>query len=274
MQVPHFASVLVRGPDPGTVAIFAFAATAEPTNGTADYTDSEANDSDGILWARQLFEDNNAKNEFSYAGLDLASFEFDDLTKGGIPKTRVRFWRRSRGSCATNRAEDWTPTEVSRKYKMFERLDPDFYAAVRLASRLEKIEAAIKFQKVGGASASLPWNKRGKGLDGFRAGSSPTPPVGFAIGRTGVPSLFAIVAAEKGRARSTYHGWKECPNGGKRATGGTAAYDGEGVAEAMHTLALCQIFQVVADDGAEAFAAAVAEYGAAAAGYSRYLTRR
>ncbi|KAK3268022.1 hypothetical protein CYMTET_23452 [Cymbomonas tetramitiformis] len=32
----------------------------------------------------------------------------------------------------------------------------------------------------------------------------------------------------------------------------------------MHTLALCQIFQVVADDGAEAFAAAAAEYGAPA----------
>ncbi|KAK3285117.1 hypothetical protein CYMTET_7266 [Cymbomonas tetramitiformis] len=107
---------------------------------------------------------------------------------------------------------------MSRKYKMFERLDPDFYAAVRaelggtagpgvvgaaysgaderivevlgqLTSRLEKIEAAIKFQKVG---------------------------------------------------------------------------DGEGDAEAMHTLALCQIFQVAADNGAEAFAAAVAGYGAPA----------
>ncbi|KAK3243871.1 hypothetical protein CYMTET_46494 [Cymbomonas tetramitiformis] len=40
--------------------------------------------------------------------------------------------------------------------------------------------------------------------------------------------------------------------------------DGEGAAEAMHALALCQIFQEAADDGAEAFAAAVAEYGAPA----------
>ncbi|KAK3268003.1 hypothetical protein CYMTET_23470 [Cymbomonas tetramitiformis] len=32
----------------------------------------------------------------------------------------------------------------------------------------------------------------------------------------------------------------------------------------MHTFALCQIFQVAADDGSEAFAAAVAEYGAPA----------
>ncbi|KAK3259022.1 hypothetical protein CYMTET_31961 [Cymbomonas tetramitiformis] len=42
------------------------------------------------------------------------------------------------------------------------------------------------------------------------------------------------------------------------------AADGEGAAEAMYTLALCQIFQVAADDGSEAFAAAVAEYGAPA----------
>ncbi|KAK3284431.1 hypothetical protein CYMTET_7932 [Cymbomonas tetramitiformis] len=41
--------------------------------------------------------------------------------------------------------------------------------------------------------------------------------------------------------------------------------DGEGADEAMHTLlALCQIFRMAADDGSEAFAAAVAEYGAPA----------
>ncbi|KAK3258044.1 hypothetical protein CYMTET_32896 [Cymbomonas tetramitiformis] len=67
-----------------------------------------------------------------------------------------------------------------------------------------------------------------------------------------------------------YHGWKDCPYGGKGATGGTAAFcmpadrRREGAAEAMHTLALCEIFQVAADDGAEAFAAAMAEYGAPA----------
>ncbi|KAK3283731.1 hypothetical protein CYMTET_8591 [Cymbomonas tetramitiformis] len=128
-----------------------------------------------------------------------------------------------------NRSEDWTPTESTRKYKLYERLDPEFYAAVRvrypmpanlrpvplstltnlvthifvaweqqqaelgvaagpgiagtaysgvdervlevlglLTSRLEKIEAAIKFQKTGG-TAALPRNRRGKGLGGFRA---------------------------------------------------------------------------------------------------------
>ncbi|KAK3279426.1 hypothetical protein CYMTET_12691 [Cymbomonas tetramitiformis] len=66
-----------------------------------------------------------------------------------------------------------------------------------------------------------------------------------------------------------YHGYKECPTyGGKSAAGGTAAYcmpaDGGGADEAMRTLALCHIFQVAADDGSEAFAAAVGEYGAPA----------
>ncbi|KAK3242937.1 hypothetical protein CYMTET_47391 [Cymbomonas tetramitiformis] len=37
-----------------------------------------------------------------------------------------------------------------------------------------------------------------------------------------------------------------------------------GADEAMRTLTLCQIFQVAADDGSDAFAAAVAEYGAPA----------
>ncbi|KAK3285442.1 hypothetical protein CYMTET_6956 [Cymbomonas tetramitiformis] len=56
--------------------------------------------------------------------------------------------------------------------------------------------------------------------------------------------------------------------GGKGAAGGTAAYcmpaGGESADEAMHTLALCHIFQVAADDGSEAFAVTVAEYGAPA----------
>ncbi|KAK3288377.1 hypothetical protein CYMTET_4131 [Cymbomonas tetramitiformis] len=40
--------------------------------------------------------------------------------------------------------------------------------------------------------------------------------------------------------------------------------DGEGADEAIHTMALCQIFQVAADDGSEASTAAVAVYGAPA----------
>ncbi|KAK3232763.1 hypothetical protein CYMTET_56902 [Cymbomonas tetramitiformis] len=225
-----------------------------------------------------------------------------------------------------NRSEDWTPTESTRKYKLHERLDPEFYAAVRvrypmpadlrpvplstltnlvthifvaweqqqaelgvaagpgvagaaysgvdgrvlevlglLTSRLEKIEAAIKFQKAGGAAA-LPRNRRGKGLDGFRAGSSPTPPVGFdRENRRALPLCHRCGREGEGKK---YHGYKECPYHGGKNAAETAAYsmpaDAQGADEDMRTLALCQIFQVAADDGSDAFAAAVAEYGAPA----------
>ncbi|KAK3284430.1 hypothetical protein CYMTET_7931 [Cymbomonas tetramitiformis] len=265
---------------------------------------AHANDPDGILRARQLFEENNAKvtaiyakgrhrqwakavrelslggkdqyfeaakdseklskivvvlkNEFSSAGLDLASFEFDDLAKevtfrkdgrcalldlikGCVPPgvrqtlqeehSQLRYparvdprplLAREQRLVRDNRSEDWTPTETSRTYKLFERLDPEFtrrrwelgvaagpsvagaaYSGVgerviELTARLEKIEAAIKFQKAGGA-ASLPRNRRGKkGLDGFRDGSSPTPSPLVSAGTTGVPSLSVIVAARGG----------------------------------------------------------------------------
>ncbi|KAK3273741.1 hypothetical protein CYMTET_18033 [Cymbomonas tetramitiformis] len=328
------------------------------------------------------------KNEFSSAGLDLSSFDLDDLAKAVISKvnellydslayivgtdsaaehflhgtdsvsdrdgrralldlikgcvppgvrqtlqeehSQLRYPARvdprpllakKQRLVRDNRSEDWTPTESTRKYRLYERLDPDFYAAVRvrypmpaearssrpravvdaheschshfcgmgtaaggagsggearhcwgrlvlrrrrevlglLTSRLEKIEAAIKFQKTGG-EAALPRNRRGKGLDGFRAGSTPTPPVGFdRVNRRALPLCHRCGREGEGKK---YHGYKECPYGGKNAAG-TAAYcmpaDGEGADEAMRTLALCQIFRVAADDGADAFAAAVAD---------------
>ncbi|KAK3245992.1 hypothetical protein CYMTET_44460 [Cymbomonas tetramitiformis] len=160
------------------------------------------------------------KNEFCSAGLDLASFEFDDLTKGVIPKAELGVAVGPSVAGAAYSGVDERVIEV----------------LGQLTTRLEKIEPAIKFQKVGGRPDVLP--------------------------------LFASAAAERGEEIRVIDDWKECPYGGKGATGGTAAYcmpaDGEGAAEAMHTLALCQIFQVAADDGPEAFAAAVAEYGAPA----------
>ncbi|KAK3271337.1 hypothetical protein CYMTET_20306 [Cymbomonas tetramitiformis] len=69
-----------------------------------------------------------------------------------------------------------------------------------LTTRLEKIEAAINFQKAGGT--------------------------------IGVPFPSAIAAAERVKGRRTMGTSKECPYGGKSAAGGTAAYcmpaDGEG----------------------------------------------
>ncbi|KAK3241413.1 hypothetical protein CYMTET_48819 [Cymbomonas tetramitiformis] len=229
-------------------------------------------------------------NVFGWAGLRLSSFDFDDLAKAVIPKVNELLYdtlayvvksdsaaehfllgtdsvsdrdgrralldlikgcvppgvrqtlqeehsqlryparvdprpllaREQRLVLRDNRSEDWTPTEPSRKYKLFERLDPEFYAAVRV---------------------------RYRPMDNRRA-----LPLCHRCGREG-----------EGK---TYHAYKECPYGGKSAVGGTVAYcmpaDGEGADEAIHTLALCQIFQVAADAGSEAFAAAVAEYGAPA----------
>ncbi|KAK3269839.1 hypothetical protein CYMTET_21736 [Cymbomonas tetramitiformis] len=53
---------------------------------------------------------------------------------------------------------------------------------------------------------------------------------------------YTLKQAREGEGKK-YHGYKECPHGGKSAAAGTAAYcmpaDGEGADEAMHTLALC-----------------------------------
>ncbi|KAK3233424.1 hypothetical protein CYMTET_56285 [Cymbomonas tetramitiformis] len=140
------------------------------------------------------------KNEFSSAGLDLSSFDLNDLAKAIIPKVgellydTIAYIVKTTDSAAghfllgtdsvsdrdgrralldlikgcvppgvrqtlqeehsqlryparvdprpllakkqrlvrDNRSEDWTPTESRRKYKLYERLDPDFYAAVRV----------------------------------------------------------------------------------------------------------------------------------------------
>ncbi|KAK3276196.1 hypothetical protein CYMTET_15713 [Cymbomonas tetramitiformis] len=205
---------------------------------------ARANDSDGILRARQLFEDNNAKVATVYAKGRHRQWAkaFDDLAKGVIPKvnellydtlayivktdsaaehfllgtdsvsdrdgrqalldlikasrvaslldfaklsrrstrsfdirlvwTRVRFWRRSNDLCAIT-----GPSVAGAAYSGVDERVIEVLG--QLTTRLEKIEAAIKFQKIGGAASSAPRNKRGKGLDGFRVGSSPTPSVGF-----------------------------------------------------------------------------------------------
>ncbi|KAK3249272.1 hypothetical protein CYMTET_41292 [Cymbomonas tetramitiformis] len=141
-------------------------------------------------------------------------------------------------------------------------------------TRVEKIEAAIKFQRLG-ASTQPPKNRRGKGLAGFRACASPTPPVGFY--RHAMKALHLCHRCGREGVGNKYHGWKECPYGGKGAAGGTAAYcmpaDGEGAAEDMHTLALCHIFQVAADDEAvESDGIDVSAYGFSVPGSSGLLT--
>ncbi|KAK3235067.1 hypothetical protein CYMTET_54709 [Cymbomonas tetramitiformis] len=177
------------------------------------------------------------------AELDLSSFEFDDLAKKVIPKVNELLYDTFAYIVKSDSAAEHFllgTDSVSDRDGRRALLDLiKGWVPPGLTTRLEKIEAAIKFQKAGGT--------------------------------TGVPSLSAIVAAERGRGRIEEISWLEgipVRKGGKSAAGGTAAYcmpaDGEGADEAMHTLALCQIFQVAADDGSEAFAAAVAEYGAPA----------
>ncbi|KAK3256170.1 hypothetical protein CYMTET_34680 [Cymbomonas tetramitiformis] len=88
-----------------------------------------------------------------------------------------------------------------------------------------------------------------------RARARRTPPVGFDRQDMKALPLCCHRCGREGVGKK-YHKWKEWPYGGKGAVGGTAAccmpVDGEGAADDMHTLALCHIFQVAANDGAEA----------------------
>ncbi|KAK3250952.1 hypothetical protein CYMTET_39692 [Cymbomonas tetramitiformis] len=260
-------------------------------------------------------------NEFGYGGAFSTS-----ISSGSCRPSPLSREAKEQKLVRDNRAEDWTPTEMSRKYKMFERIDPEFYAAVRvrypmpndlrhvplstltnltthifvsweqqqaelgvavgpktvgeaysgdeskivevlgmLTSRLEKIESAIEYQRLGGASAAPPKNRRGKGLDGYRAAAHPTPQVGF--DKKDMRALPLCHSCGREGVGKKYHEYTHCPFGG-RAVSGSAAYampvDDEGAAETMHALALCHIFLVAAGEGEDAFAAAVQEYGAPA----------
>ncbi|KAK3287015.1 hypothetical protein CYMTET_5453 [Cymbomonas tetramitiformis] len=163
-----------------------------------------------------------------------------------------------------------TPTAATRKAQLWESLGPVFYATVKakyprpqdlhafaggtpgtaaavgvpgdekadrddilekLLTRLDKIGAFIKTQRMVGAPAVLP-KRNCKGLDGFRVGVGHDPRVGF----------------DPAGAKRAY-----CPSS-------TAAYCqpvAECTAEVLHTLALCQVSQTAADNGMEAFAAVV-----------------
>ncbi|KAK3247265.1 hypothetical protein CYMTET_43235 [Cymbomonas tetramitiformis] len=95
------------------------------------------------------------KTEVSTAGLDLASFEFDNPVLEVIPLVNELVYdtfsevkehaalhyparvdpqpvlaKEHRLVCE-NRAADWQPTEATRRQQLFDRLNPDFYRAVR-----------------------------------------------------------------------------------------------------------------------------------------------
>ncbi|KAK3271286.1 hypothetical protein CYMTET_20355 [Cymbomonas tetramitiformis] len=170
------------------------------------------------------------KNEFSSTGLDLSSFDLDDLAKAAIPKVNELLYDTLAYIVKTDSAAE------------------HFLLGTDSVSDRDGRRALLALIK-----GCVP------------PGSSPTPSVGFdKENRRALPLCHRCGREGEGKK---YHGYKECPYGGKNAAG-TAAYcmpaGGEGADEAMRTLALCQIFQVAADDGSDAFAAAVAEYGAPA----------
>ncbi|KAK3245054.1 hypothetical protein CYMTET_45359 [Cymbomonas tetramitiformis] len=115
-----------------------------------------------------------------------------------------------------NRAEDWTPTTAAtRKQQLWESLDPDFYAAVRVhCEDRPHIENLTKTQRAGGAAAVLP-NRTRKGLAGFRADSHTAPHVGLdGKQRKALPKCLCCPTAGDGHR---YHSWFDCSAlGGKR----------------------------------------------------------
>ncbi|KAK3236969.1 hypothetical protein CYMTET_52923 [Cymbomonas tetramitiformis] len=87
------------------------------------------------------------KSEFGSAGLDLASFDRDEPDKKVTEKTfqevhsHLRYPARvdpllpliakEQRLLRDDKSEDWAPTESTRKANILERIDPEFYAAVR-----------------------------------------------------------------------------------------------------------------------------------------------
>ncbi|KAK3261688.1 hypothetical protein CYMTET_29417 [Cymbomonas tetramitiformis] len=140
-----------------------------------------------------------------------------------------------------NRAADWTPAKETGKHKMLEILDPDFYAAVR----------ADLGVAIGVAGHRRPPTYSGN--DGKI--------MLVLTGRRCVHSLRLPPRCGKEGVGKNYHKYMNCPYGGKGTGGDSAGFckpvDDEDAPEVMHTLALCHIFQVAADEGAAAFAAAL-----------------
>ncbi|KAK3233880.1 hypothetical protein CYMTET_55855 [Cymbomonas tetramitiformis] len=80
------------------------------------------------------------RTEFESAGLDLVSFDLDDpqaLVEHaalGYPANvdPQPILAREQRLVRDNKAADWTPTEATRKLSLYSRLDPVFYAAVKV----------------------------------------------------------------------------------------------------------------------------------------------
>ncbi|KAK3276221.1 hypothetical protein CYMTET_15688 [Cymbomonas tetramitiformis] len=136
-----------------------------------------------------------------------------------------------------NQTADWTPTEETRRAKLSERLDPDFYAGT-----IDKYFMPDELAKISSNQAA------------FCAGNS----------TLHAPASGRCAKAKKG---ALYHAWRDCPLGGVGKWGSSAAYcqpvDASD-AVALRSLALCQVCQEATDAGGYAFAAVVEMHGAPA----------
>ncbi|KAK3232935.1 hypothetical protein CYMTET_56739 [Cymbomonas tetramitiformis] len=250
------------------------------------------------------------KNKFGSAGLDLASFDFDDPTKGVIPKVNELLYdtlahvvkndsaaehfllstdsvsdrdgRRALldlikgcvppGVCQTLQEEHsqlryLAQAAVMVRYPMPNDLRPVPLSV--LTNLITHIYVSWEQQQaeLGGAVGPKVSGAAYSSMDSkiVERGASPTPPVGF--DRHVMKALPLCHRCGREGVGKEYHG---CVEGMPlRREGGGGRHCGllltaRVLPKRMHSLARCRIFQVAAGDGAEAFAAAVAEYGAPA----------
>ncbi|KAK3241232.1 hypothetical protein CYMTET_48983 [Cymbomonas tetramitiformis] len=193
-----------------------------------------------------------------------------------------------------NRAPDWQPTDETRKLSLYNRLDPIFYAAVKVryplavrekqtlgaggkpSALITSSEYAVLLDEIAALKALVRDNRavavqrqqqpqpRGKQHPrGHRVGVHAAPPVGF--DRDNMKAKPLCHRCRKAGKGDAYHAYRDCPLGGRQHSSATAAAFcipiEEEDAEGLHTLALVQVFQEAADDGPEAFARAASAYG-------------
>ncbi|KAK3244047.1 hypothetical protein CYMTET_46326 [Cymbomonas tetramitiformis] len=222
------------------------------------------------------------KAEIVTAGLEPDVFDLDSPALGFVrscrrnirhwstpPRlTRGRFWPKSSSWFARTELRIGLPLpRLISSNAAVGVLGPGFLRGgdeilIKLIATIDRIENIIKTQRTGGAAAILPKRTR-KGMAGFRAGSYPDPHVGFdGKQRKALPNCPRCPTAGDWHK---YHSWFDCPLGGKREeAGSTAAYCqpvDDCTPDVLHTLAMRQVFQTAADNGAAAFAAACEQYG-------------
>ncbi|KAK3270120.1 hypothetical protein CYMTET_21460 [Cymbomonas tetramitiformis] len=176
-----------------------------------------------------------------------------------------------------NRADDWRPTETSRRRQLYDRLVPDFYLAPGgavgtaaaatiptgddseakqllkvVVDKLRILEHFIKNQK-GGAPALKAAAAPHGGLNGYRPGMDhgAGKPVAFDPQETrAVQRSYRCAKVDRG---VVYHSYKDCPlGGGKPGAHAFCCPIGESDEDEVHALALCQVYQKAADAGPDA----------------------